>query len=238
MSLRRLHPQPAEVVDLDADDSRDTLDRLYRPPTRRWVRVNLITSVNGDVAGSAGTSDELSSRVDRAILAAIRRAADVVVVGASSVRSEGFHVPRGGTLVVVTSTGDFGAHAPPAEPQGRLVVACPTSAAELVRSTLGDAPVDILPMPSTDRVEIQPLVDELRSQGLESIVCEGGPSLVTQFLDASLVDELCLSTSPVLTSGAARISGPPGMTGLHLDQLLSDDDGGLYARWAVRADRL
>lgn len=238
MTLRRLHPRPGEPIDIGSDGAREALDGLYTPPTRRFLRVNLITSVNGDVSGSAGTSDELSSDVDRAILGTIRRAADVVLVGASSIRAEGFHEPRDGTLVIVSSSGDFGSRVPPAKPRGRIIVACPADAEATVRDALGDWPVDIMPVAATDsRVDLRALVDDLRSAGLESIVCEGGPSLVTQLLDAGLVDELCLSTSPVLTSGDAPLAGPPDMAALQLKQLLLDDDGGLYARWTVMRDR-
>ena len=61
---------------------------------------------------------------------------------------------------------------------------------------------------------------------------------MTQLLDAGLVDELCLSTSPVLTSGERSASrGHPTWPLSSWSNFSLDDDGGLYARWTVMRDR-
>ena len=85
------------------------------------------------------------------------------------------------------------------------------------------------------RVSPAEAVTALHRLGHDSIVCEGGPSLAAQLIDADLVDELCLSTSPVLNGTDVPVL--PGLTRgkvLHLSQLLVDPDGVLYARWTVR----
>jgi riboflavin biosynthesis pyrimidine reductase len=68
------------------------------------------------------------------------------------------------------------------------------------------------------------------------IVCEGGPSVVAQLLDAGLVDEICLTTVPRVVGGAplppfgGASAGP-----LELRQLLVDDAGATYARFFNQA---
>ncbi len=78
-------------------------------------------------------------------------------------------------------------------------------------------------------------VAELGRLGYSRILCEGGPTLLGQLAAAGLVDELCLTTSPVLAAGqAGRItSSPPGsaaVTGLSLACVLADDSF-LFSRY-------
>jgi riboflavin biosynthesis pyrimidine reductase len=67
------------------------------------------------------------------------------------------------------------------------------------------------------------------------ILCEGGPNLFASLIGAGLVDELCLTLSPILAGpGPGRIeSGPlhPAVS-LALAGLL-EEDGALFTRYAV-----
>jgi riboflavin biosynthesis pyrimidine reductase len=68
------------------------------------------------------------------------------------------------------------------------------------------------------------------------IVCEGGPSVVGQLLDAGLVDELCLTTVPVTVDGEPlRPFGGAVVPALELQQVLVDDAGVTYARFFSQA---
>ncbi|WP_181134458.1 dihydrofolate reductase family protein, partial [Rathayibacter sp. AY1D5] len=70
----------------------------------------MIASVTGSSTGSDGTSETLTNRVDRTILGVVREQADVVLVGAASVRAEGYRVPRRVPLAVVSASGDLAGH--------------------------------------------------------------------------------------------------------------------------------
>jgi riboflavin biosynthesis pyrimidine reductase len=119
--------------------------------------------------------------------------------------------------------------------QGRVIVICPGSAAERAVSSLGGIPADIVVVPdAVGAVPVAQAVDALRDRGLHRIVCEGGPNLAGQLLDAELVDEICLSTGPLLTSARLPVFDTKSERRLELSQLLVDDASGLYARWAVR----
>ena len=69
------------------------------------------------------------------------------------------------------------------------------------------------------------------------MLTEGGPSLLGRWLEAGVVDELCLTTSPVVVGGDAGrvVAGPPvDAEGPWRLAHLLEDDGTLLARW-VRA---
>ena len=237
MIVSRVYPGHAESIDLDDAASRDALLELYRPESPSTVRVNLIASVTGNAGGVDGTSHSLSNPVDRRILGVIRELADVVLIGAESIRQEGNLVPRRTPLAIVTGSGDLGDHGidPSIEP-GRILVFCPSSARADVERSLAGAAAEVIVLPATDAV-IAPeaIVTALRVRGYESIVCEGGPLLAARLTDAGLVDELCLSTSPVLGGAAIPLAGTTARpeTSAVLTQLLVDDSGATYARWSV-----
>jgi riboflavin biosynthesis pyrimidine reductase len=235
--VTRVYPGSPATLDLDDATSRDALLDLYRPESPSTVRVNLIASVTGNAGGADGTSHSLSNPVDRRILGVIRELADVVLIGAESIRQEGNLVPRRTPLAVVTHSGDLSGHGidPTVEP-GRILVLCPPEARDIVAASLAGIRVEIVELPATAGV-IDPMaiVTALRVRGYESIVCEGGPLLASLLVDAGLVDELCLSTSPVLGGAAIPLAGASERpeTAAVLTQLLVDDSGATYARWSV-----
>lgn len=235
MILTRVVPEPAETFELDDPATRTRLLELYALPSSQWLRTNLVTSVSGSAAGADGTSATLTSRADRRILRVIRELADVVLVGAASVRAEGYQAPSRARLAVVTASGDLGGHGLGGSDLSRVVVACPASAAQKVRESLGD--VTILEFDDADAMPS--LVSGLRALRCESIVCEGGPSLVAQLLAANLVDEVCMTTSPVLNGTGLPPFGRATFAPIELDlaQLITSADGYLFARWPVRGVR-
>jgi riboflavin biosynthesis pyrimidine reductase len=233
--LTRVHPAPAESLQLDAAGSRDRLLQLYRPPRAEWLRLNLVMSVSGSAAGADGTSESLTSTADRRILGVIRELSDVVLVGAASVRVEGYQLPRRSRLAVLTSSGDLSGHRL-GDDAGRLIVVCPESAVESARASVGDA--EFLIVAETDgRASMPDVVGALRGAGLASIVCEGGPHLATQLVAAGLADELCLTTSPRLTPVSLAVLGQRRFaeSALTLSQLIVDESSALFARWAIAA---
>jgi riboflavin biosynthesis pyrimidine reductase len=235
--LTRVVPTVDEPLDLDSPDARERLAELYRPGSAHWVRINLIGSVSGSATGPDGTSETLTNAVDRIILKVIRRHADVVVVGAASIRAEGYFVPRDGALAVVSRTGDFAGHQlKGTTANGRLIILCPAAAVETARASIGLSDVTVLSVPDTNGSLSAPdIVAALRGAGSRSIVVEGGPELATLFVVDDAIDELCLTISPVLNGGRMPLFGTHEFADhpLTLTQLLVDGDGATYARWAL-----
>jgi len=238
--LSLIQPLPSIVFDLDEPDDLASLTALYRPRRPDWLRINLIQSLNGAIVGVDGTSNSLSNRIDRKILGIIRSHADVILVGAETVRAEGHVLPRGRDLAVVTNSGDLSGNNLVPEPgRGRLIVLYPAENTELVVANLAGLEAVLVPLPSAPGLRAKPeaIVGALRGLGYRSIVCEGGRSLASQLVTAGVLDELCLTVAPVLAgSDALGLSSDiSGGSGLRLGHLLADSAGVLYSRWTLGA---
>lgn len=95
------------TVPLLASLSDGELAEIYAWPEGDSLRLNMLIGPSGNVTGDDGTSHSLTSSADRRLLRIIRKDADAVVVGASSVRAEGWFLPPQGTLVVLSKSGDL-----------------------------------------------------------------------------------------------------------------------------------
>jgi riboflavin biosynthesis pyrimidine reductase len=225
--VRRLLPQPGGEVDLAtayADPQRGPRDG------RPWVLVNMISSVDGAITVE-GRSGRLGGPTDQAVFHSLRALADVILVGAGTVRAEGYGPPmkEGQRIAVVTLTGRL-------DWDSRLF----TSGAALVVTTEDAPPV---PVPSVragvGAVDLPGILRQLAAKGAGVVLCEGGPSLNGALLAAQCIDELCLTFSPLLAGGRAdrTIVGPDvEPISMRLKHLL-EDDGFLFCRY-VRADQV
>lgn len=231
-------PRSLESVSVGADRTDEWMSARYRPPREQFVRLNLITTITGATSGGDGTSESITSRTDRFVLGAIRRSADVVVVGAETVRIEGYLLPKTARLAVVTATGDLGAgklRAAGREDRPPALVLCPRSRADDVRHALGDTPAEVVPVPSDgDRLRPETMIAVLRARGLSSIVCEGGPALASQFVDAGVVDEICVTVSPVLEPARHPFVSLASRLDSTVAGMLVDDAGFSYLRLRLR----
>src|SRR6478672_11033193 len=88
----------------DLDD--DALRAAYAPPRLPWLRLNFVSTVDGAVDGADGKSGSINTEADHRVFRVLREIADVVVVGAGTVRAEGYR-PNPKPLVVVTRSGDL-----------------------------------------------------------------------------------------------------------------------------------
>jgi riboflavin biosynthesis pyrimidine reductase len=78
------------------------------------------------------------------------------------------------------------------------------------------------------------ILAELQRRGASIVLSEGGPGFNGQLTSAGLVDELCVSISPLLVGGpsARMVVGSTAVapTAMRLDLLL-EQDGLLFARY-------
>ncbi|MCU1593980.1 MAG: bifunctional deaminase-reductase domain protein [Frankiales bacterium] len=220
--MRQLHPVQQEVPDL-CD--------LYDVPGPH-LRAGFVASVDGVIAVN-GRSSGLSSPADKVVFRALRTVCDAVLVGAGTARQEDYgpvrhdasalawraaHGRRAETPVVVVSrSGSL-----PDRLLTGPVIAC------VPGDVVVPAGVDVLR--TTDPVGI---VSGLHERGFTRLLCEGGPSLLTSFLQAEVVDELCLTTSPLLAGAGPHLIGDLEVRQLELRSLVYDDPGVLLGRWAV-----
>ncbi|MDX2025513.1 dihydrofolate reductase family protein [Microcella sp.] len=238
MIMRRVVPGSGGELDLDAPDTRSTLLAWYAPHSPEYVRLNLVSTLDGHATGPDGTSESLTSRADRMILGAIRELADVVVVGAETVRREGLGRPRRAALAIVTASGDLAGHRLDDHDDRTTPVIVVTTAAgaEQAAATAPSATVWVLDSAPTSRIDPAVIVHELRRQGFTGIVVEGGPTLAGQFMRAGLVDEVCLTVMPRLGGSSVPVLADETavMRSLTVTQLLVDDSGAQFGRWSLR----
>ena len=236
--MRRMAETGAALTDED-------LLALYAAPAgdRPWTRMMFISAADG-AATLDGRSGALGTPADRRVFALARRDADVILVGAGTVRAEGYDgelvdgpaqdwreahgLARHPEVAVVSgglhlaATDPFFTRAP-----RRPVVL--TSAAALRdhadRAAALAEVADVLPAGETD-VEPEAALEVLAARGHRVVHGEGGPSLFGAFAAAGRVDELQLSLSPVLAGGEGpRILAAAQAVGrdLHLVHVLHEE---------------
>lgn len=226
--MQLLHPTARALEPSDLYDLYD----LAGP----HVRADFVASTDGVIA-VAGTSRPLQSPADKAAFAALRAVSDAVIVGAGTAKAEDYGPVRfsaaaaawreehgrssAAPLVVVSRSGDIPTDA--RFRHGALIVAVPAGVSV-------DGPVSEV----IHETEPHALVAALHERGFTRLLCEGGPTLLTAFMTAGCVDEICLTTSPMAVGNGPRLLGPvPGPVRLELRSLVYDDPGVLLQRWAV-----
>jgi riboflavin biosynthesis pyrimidine reductase len=225
-----------------------SLSNLYlaRPREGVWVRANFATSLDGAITGPDGRSGSVNTAADHVVFELLRGLSDVVVVGAGTLRSEGYTALSVSTrwrtarselgladalpLVCVSNSGGV----PPRlrdSPRGTVLMATHTGSPGLAeaRAVLGDEQVLVC---GEEAVDDARLVAALADRGWERILVEGGPHLAGSMVAAGVLDEVCLSLTPVvvggdgprMTSAAATVTG-------YVPRVLVEQDGTLIGRW-------
>jgi riboflavin biosynthesis pyrimidine reductase len=232
----------------------DRLPQLYAYPqelSRCWVRSNFISSLDGG-ATVAGKSGELAGPGDRALFQIMRELADVVVVGAGTVRTENYGGVKLAAAARQARQARGRAEVPPiaiVSQSGRLerdmkvftntevapLVFTSADALQTTREQLGPA-AEVFDGsgPDAAAVDLMTVLSVLADRGLLRVLTEGGPRLHGTFIDNNLLDELCLSLAPTLVGGQARRIATglsQAQTGMRRGHLLADDAGYLYTRY-------
>jgi len=235
-AMQQLFPQPVDDVDpilLYAADDRPA------PADRPWVMMNMIASADGGISLD-GVSGGLGGPADKAVFTAIRGVADVILVASGTVLAENYRKPqtpaavqeqrtRQGKkpipeLAIVTGSLSlpddhrvFDGHRP-------IIVTHGAAPADR-RAALGDR-AELLDA-GAEAVDLAAALRLLRERGAQVVLLEGGPSLNGQMVQAGLVDELCLSMSPMLIGGESsrivRGRGDAVPTAMDLQRILHQD---------------
>ena len=221
--MQRLYPPPAAPLAPEAVYA----DLVWPspPPERPFVALNLIVSADGRAAVD-GRTDPLASRVDRALMRALRAHADAVLHGAGTLRAERFspEVPaelaarraaRGlapqPLAIVVSASGEVPASERYYGAAGgqRLVVTGAAGATRLPAAVRARAELLVT---GEEAVDLPAALRALRvERGVRWLLCEGGPRLAHALLASDAIDELFLTLAPRLVAGdgPALLVGPP-----------------------------
>jgi len=227
------------------------LAQLYEYPgelSRCFVRANMIASLDG-AATVDGRAGGLAGPGDRVLFKVMREVADVVLVGAGTVRAENYSgaqlsVParqrrqgRGQRevppIAVITASGAL-------EPDSRLFVRTETPPLIFTAGASFAATCDrlhgsaeVIDASTTDPVvvDLAVVLAGLAQRGLRRVLCEGGPTLLGQIIAADLLDQLALTLAPLLVAGGAKrigVCGSSALTRVGASHILTDVDGYLY----------
>ncbi|MFD3942613.1 pyrimidine reductase family protein [Streptomyces sp. NPDC058579] len=221
---------------IDASDREWSLDELADAyaypdlaPGESWLRANMVSSLDG--AGQHdGRSQPLSSDSDMRIFGTLRGLADVIVVGAQTVRQEGYRPARAReafaarraaagqgvapVIAVVSASLDLDFTLPlftePLVPT--LVLTGAGAPADRLAEARAAAGAEVVIAGDGTGVEPGRAVAALAERGLRRQLTEGGPRLLGQFVAAGVLDEMCLTVSPTMTAGSSqRIAGGPSV---------------------------
>lgn len=203
------------------------------------LRANMIFSADG-AAAFGGRAGPLSCPTDQKLLRTLRGLADVVLVGAGTARAENYgpvkltdaararrhHEGRfePPPIAVVSRSGELPDRLFSNPEQPPILVTCARTAARFE----DDDRLRLL-IAGEDSVDVALAVAMLREQGMHSILCEGGPTLLDELVEADAVTELCVTLAPRLAASQpvgyrvhpARLTAPVTMRLAHA--LVCDD---------------
>ncbi|WP_308206682.1 pyrimidine reductase family protein [Paractinoplanes hotanensis] len=194
------------------------LVELYPRNPSPTLRVNFIASADGAVT-VGGLSGGLHGPGDKEIFDSLRMVCDALIVAAGTVQAENYDALR---LTPAARQWRI-AHGLPEFPL--MVIVSGSLNLDPDQLIFSDAPIRPIVVTTTradpsaltgiadviavgdDTVDCAAAVRELNARGAAQLLCEGGPHLFGALLDADLVDELCLTVSPLLVGGGpGRIS--------------------------------
>lgn len=178
---------------------------------RPWVMANFVSTIDGATVVDGG-STAINDADDKAMFAALRAVPDFVVIGAGTLRAEGYRPltldePRRQArlearleptphLVVVSSSLDIDpGHEVFSDPDHRVTVLTGEAAPDDRFAQLSEM-ADVIRLADTTPAG---LLHYMRMARV--VLCEGGPSLMGQFVASRLVDEMALTLSPMLVAG-------------------------------------
>lgn len=199
--------EPIDILDMLFSEKRE---REGRP----WVMFNMVESVDGATAVDGGAS-ALNDADDRALFLAMRAVADVVLMGAETIRSE--------SVGPVRMSAEMSRHRSNAGLEGVPQMVILTRSLSLDQEARVFSDPDRRPTILTghgvdqDRVDAISKVadvaqiDDLDGNGIVNylsaakvILCEGGPTVNSVLMTAGMVDEINITMSPMLALGESK----------------------------------
>lgn len=248
--MRRLLPDPAETTPAEQVAELDLVAAAL--DARPYVITNFALTLDGS-ATIRGRSGPIGSDADTAMLVALRTTVDAVMIGAGTMRAEHYGrvvgdpakrqrrerlgLPHDPLMVIVSGSLDLPWDAPLFTGGGGRVLIATASESDPPPTATS---VRVVRHPG--RVDLAALLEQLRRErGVRALLCEGGPTLHGQLIEAGLVDELFVTHAPKVAGGAGPglvVGLSAGERGLELAWLLDEPrTGELFARYRVAHPR-
>lgn len=226
-----------------------------RPRHECWVTGHMVAGLDGTAAVD-GRVGPLSTRPDQDLYRGMREIADVVMVGAETVRRERFGPVRLSAdaqsrrrdlgkpalpPVAVVSRSlnlDWTARIFTAVPEGARTHVLTCAAADPERLAEAERAAVVV-VAGEERVEPVTALRALADLGHRVVLCEGGPTWLGEVVAAGRLDELCLSISPLMGGDPLPVSVTPpgsGMAGFELKWAMAEEST-VFLRYEALAAR-
>jgi riboflavin biosynthesis pyrimidine reductase len=245
--MERLIPDPGPTTIEEQLAAFDPVD-LVGTDERPYTYTNFVLSIDGH-ATLDGRAGPLGSSTDIEMLMSLRASADAVLIGAHTMRVERYGrlipdanrrarrervgLPHDPLAVIVSGRLDL--------PWDAGLFSSGTGRVLIFTSSEDEAPDTHTPVRVVRHEGAVNLTEAMRylrvERGIRALLCEGGPHLHGQMVQAGLVDELFITRSPLLAGGEGPglLSGlPQGAVDLELKWLLHEEgEGELFSRYRV-----
>ena len=191
-------------------------------------------------------SEDMGNDTDGQLFAALRNWADVVLVGAQTVRAE-----------------DYSGVAPATDGSRPAPIAVPSRSLDFDITSdfftdVTTPPILLVPHSSWDDQElakriatiesagaevcdagkgtVQDYISVLKDRGFKRVLCEGGPGMIGQLVDIDAIDQMYLTLDPHLSTGVetpmATFQGKHSHHRMQLENVAADHDGTVFLRYA------
>ena len=209
------------------------------------VRTNMVSTLTGS-ATMNHVSEDMGNDTDGQLFAALRNWADVVLVGAQTVRAE-----------------DYSGVAPVTDGSRPAPIAVPSRSLDFDITSdfftdFTTPPILLVPQRSRDDQElakriatiesagaevcdagegtVQDYISVLKDRGFKRVLCEGGPGMIGQLVDADAIDQMYLTLDPHLSTGVetpmATFQGEHSHRRMQLENVAADHDGTVFLRYS------
>lgn len=209
------------------------------------IRTNMVSTLTGS-ATMNHVSEDMGNDTDRQLFAALRNWADVVLVGAQTVRAE-----------------DYSGVAPATDGSHPAPIAVPSRSLDFDITSdfftdFTTPPILLVPHSSWDDQELaqriatiesagaevcdagegtaQNYISVLKDRGFKRVLCEGGPGMIGQLVDIDAIDQMYLTLDPHLSTGVetpmATFQGEHSHRRMQLENVAADHDGTVFLRYS------
>jgi riboflavin biosynthesis pyrimidine reductase len=223
-----------------------------RPTHECWVTGHMVAGLDGTAAVD-GRVGSLSTTPDQALFRRMRQIADIVLVGAETVRREGYgsirlddeaqqqrrRLGQSATpplaLVSRSLAFDWTAKVFADAPDDARTHVITCEAADPGRRAEAEQHAEVI-VAGDDQVEPAAAMRALADLGRRVVLCEGGPTWLGELVAADRLDELLLSVAPLMGGDPLPVSVTPpgaGLAQFELKGVMAEDDT-LFLRYERR----
>lgn len=226
--FEKLRAAGIEVVTGVLPDEANWLNRAFVKTIKTglpWVVLKLATTLDGKIADRTGTSKWITGPEARKFVHGLRNKLDCVLIGANTARLDNpelnvreldeFRHPK---RAVIDPTLSIDPNSRMFDPStgGDTIVYCSEEARSrstlppsVAISTVGVQPaVGVHPgRTQPTHLDLLSVLEDLRTRGVSSVLCEGGGRLAGSLIEANLVDEIFWIVAPAILGDREAIPG-------------------------------